>query len=154
MYNHPNWSFLFPENICRNLRLIIQAYRGDRTYQKKIWKPVKKKICDWQNQYAEIQRGPGDTPILSFRDGRDFMIIRQKRFRTEPAVHRLMGASRDIYLFCRKHRSIKAIFSAFPGISDDTILKFLRMMVDKKLMFAEKNRYLSLASAVKQKSKL
>lgn len=154
MYNHPNWSFLFPENICRNLRLIIQAYRGDRTYQKKIWKPVKKKICDWQNQYAEIQRGSGDTPILSFRDGRDFMIIRQKRFRTEPAVHRLMGASRDIYLFCRKHRSIKAIFSAFPGISDDTILKFLRMMVDKKLMFAEKNRYLSLASAVKQKSKL
>jgi hypothetical protein len=115
---------------------------------------VKKKICDWQKQYTETQRDSSDTPILSFRDGRNFMIIRQKRFRTEPAVHRLVGVSRDIYLFCRKHRSIKAIFSAFSGISDDTILKFLQMMVDKKLMFAEKNRYLSLASAVTQKSKL
>ena len=149
MYNHPNWSFLFPEDICRNLPLIIQAYRGDLTYQKKIWKPVKKKISDWQKQYAETQRDAGDAPILSFRDGRDFIIIRQKRFRAEPAVHRLVGGSREIYLFCQKHRSIKAIFSAFPDISDDTILKFLRMMVDKKLMFAEKNRYLSLASAVK-----
>ena len=149
MYNHPNWSFLFPEDICRNLPLMIQAYRGDLTYQKKIWKPVKKKISDWQKQYAETQRDAGDAPILSFRDGRDFIIIRQKRFRAEPAVHRLVGGSREIYLFCQKHRSIKAIFSAFPDISDDTILKFLRMMVDKKLMFAEKNRYLSLASAVK-----
>jgi hypothetical protein len=128
---------------------MIQAYRGDLTYQKKIWQPVRKKISDWQKQYAETHRDSGDEPILSFRDGRDFMIIRQKRFRTEPAVHRLVGASRDIYLFCRKHRPIKAILSAFPDMADDTILKFLSMMVDKKLMFAEKNRYLSLASAVK-----
>ena len=149
VFNHPNWSFLFPEDICRALPLMIQAYRGDRTYQKKIWNPVKKKISDWQKQYAETQRDSGDTPILSFRDGRDFMIIHQKRFRTEPAVHRLVGTSRDIYLFCRKHRSIKAIFAAFPGLSDNTILTFLSMMVDKKLMFAEKNRYLSLAAAVK-----
>ena len=48
-----------------------------------------------------------------------------------------------------KHRPIQAIFSAFPDIANDTILKFLSMMVDKKLMFAEKNNYLSLASAVK-----
>jgi hypothetical protein len=109
---------------------------------------VRKKISDWQKQYAEIQRDPGDTPILSFRDGREFMIIRQKRFRAEPAVHRLVGASREIYLFCQRHRPIKAIVSAFPDIPDDTIVKFLSMMVDKKLMFAEKNKYLSLASPV------
>jgi hypothetical protein len=127
---------------------MIQAYRGDLTFQKKIWKPVKKKISDWQKQYAETQKGSNDSPILSFRDGRDFMIIRQKRFRAEPAVHRLVGASREIYLFCQKHRSIKTIFSAFPDISQDAIANFLSMMVDKKLMFAEKNKYLSLASVV------
>ena len=128
---------------------MIQAYRGDLTYQKKIWRPVKKKISDWQQQYAEIQNEAGNAPILSFRDGRDFMIIRQKRFQAEPAVHRLVGASREIYLFCQKHRPVKAIFSAFPEIANDTIAKFLNMMVDKKLMFAEKNKYLSLAAAVK-----
>lgn len=148
VFNHPNWSFLFPEEIYQTLPLMIQAYRGDLTYQKKIWKPVKKKISDWQKQYAEIQKGSGVSTILSFRDGGDFMIIRQKRFRSEPAVHRLVGASREIYLFCQKHRSIKTIFSAFPDLSQDAIANFLSMMVDKKLMFAEKNKYLSLASVV------
>jgi ribosomal peptide maturation radical SAM protein 1 len=149
VFNHPNYAFLFPEDIYRTLSLMIQAYRGDLTYQKKIWRPVKKRISDWQKQYAETLKGPGDKPILSYRDGRDFMIIRQKRFRAEPAVHRLVGASRAIYLFCQKHRSIQTIFAAFPDIPDDRILNFLNMMVDKKLMFAEKNKYLSLASAVR-----
>jgi hypothetical protein len=153
VFNHPNWSLLFPEEIYRTLPLMIQAYRGDLTYQRKIWKPVKKRISDWQKQYAETQKDTGDTPILSFRDGRDFMIIRQKRFRAEPMVHRLVGASREIYLFCQKHRSLKTIFSAFPDISQDAIANFLSMMVDKKLMFAEKNKYLSLASTVKQPGK-
>jgi ribosomal peptide maturation radical SAM protein 1 len=149
VFNHPNWSFLFPEEIHRNLPLMIQTYRGNLTHQKKIWKPVKKRVSDWQKQYAEIQKDSGGIPILSFRDGRDFMIIRQKRFRAEPAVHRLAGTSREIYLFCRKHRSIKTIFSAFPAIPEDTIADFLNMMVNKKLMFTEKNNYLSLASAVR-----
>jgi hypothetical protein len=59
-----------------------------------------------------------------------------------------VGASREIYLFCQKHRPVQTIFAAFPDIPDDTIVNFLNMMVDKKLMFAEKNKYLSLASAV------
>lgn len=149
VYNHPNWSFLFPEDIYRTLPLMIQAYRGDLTYQKKIWRPVQKKIADWQKQYAEIQRGSSHAPILSYRDGRDFIIIRQKRFRAEPAVHRLVGASRRIYLFCGKHRPVKAIFSKFADQPQDKILKFLKVMVDKQLMFEEANRYLSLASPVK-----
>ncbi|MEJ2727973.1 MAG: RiPP maturation radical SAM C-methyltransferase, partial [Deltaproteobacteria bacterium] len=149
VYNHPNYAFLFPEEIHRKLPFMIQGYRGDLTYQKKIWKPVRKRISNWQKQYAEMIKEPGDNPILSYRDGRDFMIIRHKRFRARPAVHRLVGPSREIYLFCRKHRSIQAIFAAFPDIPSDTVLNFLNMMVDKKLMFTEKNKYLSLASEVK-----
>ena len=128
---------------------MIQAYRGDLMYQKKIWKPVKQKISEWHKEYVEIQSDSDGTPILSYRDGRDFMIIRQKRFQAEPAVHRLVGASREIYLFCQKHRPIKAIFSAFADIPDDSITKFLRMMVHKKLMFADNRRYLSLASTAR-----
>lgn len=149
VFNHPNWSYLFPDKIYRSLPFIIQAYRGDLTFQRKIWQPVKKKISDWQHQYAEIQRDPGDAPILSLRDGRDFIIIRQRRFRAKPAVHRLVGVSRQIYLFCQKHRPIKSICSTFTDIPDDSIVRFLKMMVDKKLMFAEKNKYLSLAVPVK-----
>ena len=131
---------------------MIQAYRGDLTYQKRIWKPVKRKIAKWQNQYTEIHNGPGHLPILSFQDGRDFIIIRQRCFQAKPATHRLVGVSRLIYLFCQKHRSIKTILTKFSTIPDDKILKFLNMMVDKKLMFAEENNYLSLAAPVRSKN--
>ena len=107
MFNHPNWSYLFPEEIYRTLPLMIQAYREDRVYQKKIWKPVKKKTLEWRKQYAEIRNGSDLLPILSFQDGREFIIIRQKRFQAAPATHRLVGVSRLIYLFCQKHRPLK-----------------------------------------------
>ena len=148
VFNHPKWSTLFPAAVCRTLPFMIQTYRGDLTYQKKIWKPVKKKIAEWQKQYTEIHNGPGHLPILSFQDGRDFIIIRQRCFQSEPAAHRLVGVSRLIYLFCQKHRSIKTILTQFSTLPDDKILKFLKMMVDKKLMFAEENKYLSLAAPV------
>jgi hypothetical protein len=124
---------------------MIQAYRGDLTYQKKIWKPVRKKISEWQKQYMQIHNGPGTLPILSYQDGRDFIIIRQRRFQAEPATHRLVGVSRLIYLFCQEHRSLKTLLTQFAGIPDDKILEFLKILVDKKLMFAEENKYLSLA---------
>ena len=148
VFNHPNWSKLFPETNWRTLPFMILAYRGDLTYQKRIWKPVRKKIAEWHKQYTEIHNGPGHLPILSFQDGRDFIIIRQKRFQAETATHRLVGVSRLIYLYCQKHRSIKAILSKFSNSPDDKILKFLKMMTAKKLMFAEENRYLSLAGPV------
>ncbi len=146
VFNHPNWSYLFPRKICQSIPFIIQAYRGDLTYQKKIWAPVKKKIADWQQQYAAIQKDSGDRPLLSLRDGGNFIIIRQRRFQAEPAIHRLVGASRRIYLYCQRHRPIKSINAAFPDIPDDAIITFLKMMVDKKLMFTEQNKYLSLAA--------
>jgi hypothetical protein len=149
VFNHPKWAYLFPQEIYRKVPFFIQACRGNLTYQKKIWRPVKEKISLWQKQYADVHARPGDLPILSFRDGGDFIIIRQRRFQAEPASHRLISASRSIYLHCQKPRSIKAIFSEFPDIPGDKIIKFLRMMVDKKLMFEENNKYLSLAAPVR-----
>ena len=37
----------------------------------------------------------------------------------------------------------------FPAFAEDKILAFLKMMVGKKLMFQERDRYLSLAIPVK-----
>ena len=128
---------------------MIQAYRGDLNYQRKLWQPVRKKISDWQRRYLEIQKSSDNDPILSLRDGKDFVIIRQKRFQAEPAVHRLVGPSRQIYLFCQKYRSFRSICASFSGIPARSIENFLTMMVAKKLMFAEKNRYLSLAAVIK-----
>ncbi|MGA7145912.1 MAG: RiPP maturation radical SAM C-methyltransferase [Desulfobacterales bacterium] len=145
IFNHPNYRSLFPPDVVQSMRFIIQAYRGDIGYQKRIWAPVKRKLKDWKKTYAKLHQGEKHENILTFRDGRYFLIIRQKRSGGEPMTHRLEGTSRSVYLFCQKHRTIKRIINRFPSTPADRIEPFLKMMTDKKLMFSEDDRYLSLA---------
>lgn len=145
VFNHGNYARIFPSGIVGSMKFTIQAYRGDLGYQKRIWQPVKKKLKAWKKAYAKLHQGPKYEHILSFRDGRNFLIIRQRRVNDEPLTHRLEGTSRAIYLFCQKHRSLKRIVNRFSSIPSDRIESFLKMMVNKKLMFRENNRYLSLA---------
>ena len=145
VFNHPNYKNLFPPDVVRSMRFIIQAYRGDLGYQKKIWAPVKRELKAWEKTYAELTQGEKHENILSFRDGRNFMIIRQKRLGGEPLTHRLEGTGRAVYLFCQKHRALNQIVDRFSSTPADRIEPFLRMMTDKKLMFREDDRYLSLA---------
>ena len=144
-FNHPHYGALFPPEIVRETKFMIQAYRGDRMRQRRLWRPVKARVEQWRRDYEEIGRRFRYQPILSFRDGREFLIIRQLRRQGEPLTHRLTGASRKIYLLCRKNRSMKKILQHFPDLRAEQITAFLKMMVDKKLMFAENGRYLSLA---------
>ncbi len=149
VFNHPNWGCLFPKEITESMRFMIQAYRGDRGYQKKIWRPVEKAMKYWQQTYTEQNCRSQQSPALNFRDGREFLIIRQRKFDAETINHRLVGTSRLIYLYCQHHRSIKRIRDRFPAFAEDKILSFLKLMVTKKLMYEEKGRYLSLAIPVK-----
>ncbi len=151
VFNHPNYRVLFPPDVCRSVCFVIQSYKGDLGYQRKLWRPVKKKVRDWKKTYGKLHNSPSNSPILSFRDGRDFLIIRQKRLGKEPMTHRLLGTSRAIYLFCQTHRSLKRIAARFPSAGEDRIVPFLKMMSDKKLMFEENGRYLSLAVPVTQR---
>jgi len=150
VFNHPNWGFLFPKKYLSRMQFMIQAYRGDIGYQKKIWRPVEDKVKAWQKAYRELNGGMLGSPALNLRDGRNFLIIRQRNLNSETINHRLVGTSRLIYLFCRRHRSLKRIRDQFPAFAEDKIVAFLKMMVAKKLMFEEKGRYLSLAVAVKR----
>ncbi len=145
VFNHKNYAGIFPPEVVESMQFTIQAYRGDLGNQKRLWQPVKKKLEAWEKAYAKLHQGPKHENILSFRDGRSFLIIRQRRHDGEPLTHRLEGTSRAIYLYCQKHRALKRIIDRFPSIPSDRIEPFLKMMVDKKLMFRENHRYLSLA---------
>jgi len=149
VFNHPNYAAIFPSDIFRSMRFMIQAYRGDLGHQRRLWQPVKKKVRAWKKAYAELHKGSLLAPILSFRDGRDFLIIRQRQLNTEPMTHRIVGTSRAIYLFCQEHHSLKSILAHFPKVAEERTVPFLRMMVDKKLMFEENGKYLSLAVPVR-----
>jgi ribosomal peptide maturation radical SAM protein 1 len=149
VFNHPNWGVLFPDRILASMRFMIQAYRGDLGFQRRIWRPVEKAMKQWQQVYTEQNCRPERSPSLNFRDGREFLIIRQRKFDAETINHRLVGTSRLIYLYCQHHRSFKRIRERFPAFAEDKILSFLKMMIAKKLMYEEKDRYLSLAIPVK-----
>jgi len=145
--NHPHYTALLPNDLCAGVQFMIQTYRGDRQRQQRLWRPVKAQLKDWKKTYRQLRCQPPYGPILSYRDGREFLIIRQKRIDAPPFTHRLRGKSREIYLFCRTHRSLERIVARFAPLTEGQVLPFLRMMVDKRLMFAENGRYLSLAAS-------
>ena len=145
VFNHRNYGLMFPPDVFKAMRFTVQSYRGDLRAQRKLWRPVEKKLNAWKKSYGELHKSPEYENILSFRDGINFMIIRQKRLNSQPLTHRLEGTSRAIYLFCMHHRSLKRIFARFPSVAADRIEDFLKIMVNKKLMFQENHTYLSLA---------
>jgi radical SAM superfamily enzyme YgiQ (UPF0313 family) len=145
IFNHPNYAKIFPQEIHRHMTFLIQRYRGDMGFQKQLWRPVEQRVDDWEKTYTRIHRTGGDTPILSYRDGRDFMIIRQERLSKAPFTHRLEGLSRKVYLYCGQHQSLEKILHHFQGLTQEKVVPFLKMMTDKKLMFEENGKYLSLA---------
>ncbi len=143
--NHRYWRTLFPEDVCRRLDFMIQAYRGDRVRQRRLWRPVREKVRQWRKIYGVLHEGDQPGPILTFRDGGDFLILRQRRVGKKPMVHRLKGVSRQVYLFCGHRRTFQRIAARFPRIGEKQLQDFLESMVAMKLVFRERNRYLSLA---------
>jgi hypothetical protein len=152
VFNHPAYGRILPQEIYQNVPLMHQAYRGDLGLQKRLWRPVIEAVKTWQKNYDAARADPLEGPILTYRDGGDFMIIRDNRSGIRAETHRLVSLSRSIYLFCARHRSLSQIREVFQGPSLDQIVEFLNLMVQKKLMFREKDQYLSLAVRVGGKS--
>jgi ribosomal peptide maturation radical SAM protein 1 len=150
--NHPHWRKLFPPSVFRNLPLTVQSYRGGLSRQRTLWQPVRQKISAWEKAYSNLHQTPFHEPILTYRDGGDFMIIRERRPAGESASHRLEGKSRQIYLFCEHHRPLKRILESVPRLSQNAVTDFLNTMIAQKLVFEENGTYLSLA--VPEKSTL
>jgi len=143
--NHANNQKLFPKPILSELELLVKDYRGDRKYQRKIWKPVLEKIKKWQQYHEKRAQGALSKPLLYYRDGGDFLIIRQELPDGKILQHSLKGSSRLIYLFCRRIRTEKEIFAGFRGIPPQKVLSFLAVLNKKRLLFSEKSRHLALA---------
>ncbi len=147
--NHPHYGSLFPQGLLREMRLTIQGYRGDLKVQRKLWRPVVERLKSWERAYEDMRTSSGGSPALSYRDGRDFLLIHQRRPHLASVHHRLTGSSREIYLFCRIHQSLCDVVRRFPNLSEDKVQPFLNGMVEKKLMFREGDRFLSLAVALR-----
>ena len=147
--NHPFYGCLFPREILSQLRLILQGYEGGLRAQQRLWRPVIEALKSWTETYTRLRSASKGDPLLSYRDGGTFLIIRERRPGPDDMTHRVRGSSRQIYLFCEKNRSLSEIVERFPGFGQEKILPFLSMMVDKKLMFREGEKFLSLAVPIR-----
>jgi ribosomal peptide maturation radical SAM protein 1 len=146
VWPHPYLAKLFPEEVASRLTFMLHGYRGDRLRQYKRWRPVERKVAQWRLAYGRLQPSEVDTPALYLRDGGGFAIIVQHRERGLPCKHRLTGSSRAIYQFCQRPRSMGRLRAAFETVAEADLRAFLKMMVAKGLMFAEGERFLSLAA--------
>jgi ribosomal peptide maturation radical SAM protein 1 len=143
--NDKRWNALFPPFMVGKMRLMIQGYKGGRGAQRSLWAPVSARLRRWEIEYKRLMCGPNPDPVLGYQDGREFLIINRRWPDKTADVHRLLRASRQVYLFCRKSRSRERIQARFPQLPADKLDGFLRMMLDKGLMFGEFEKFLSLA---------
>lgn len=143
IYPHPFFSYLFPEELRRQLRPLIWSYVGDRRYQQRLWRPVIKKVETWRKRWSQLRAEKG--PLLTYRDGGSFVILRQVTPEGKVLHHRLQGLSREIYLFLTEPRSFSTLKKVFPQVPEDRLRGFLKDLKAKKLLFQEGERFLALA---------
>jgi len=140
---------IFPAPVLKNLTLLLNEYRGDRERQRRLWRPVVKKVLAWQSFYAKRQAPAHLSPPLSCRDGGSFLLIRQELPGKPTLHHRLRGLSRSIYLACAEIREIDELARLFPRLSREALLNFLEGLAAKRLLFTQDTRYLALAVSQK-----
>ena len=143
LYPHPYYRYLFPEEILRRLVPLAWAYSGDRRRSHKLWQPVIKKVKNWQKVWTRLREKHG--PLLTFREGGDFLLIRQVTPEGRILHHRLKGTSRRIYLFLTEPRDFRTLREAFPSVSGETLRSFLEDLHRKRLIFREGERFIALA---------
>ncbi|UCG11864.1 MAG: RiPP maturation radical SAM C-methyltransferase [Deltaproteobacteria bacterium] len=143
--NHPNYSVLLPDSLGTSLCLMIKNYVGDRTRQKRLWRPVSKEVKFWQQQYHSLKAQHSLSPLLGYRDGGDFLLVRRRTKESELETFRLRKSSRDIYRFCESTRNLAEIQNQFPKFSFDQLQSFVSDLEVKRLMFQEGGNVLSLA---------
>jgi hypothetical protein len=124
---------------------MIKTYIGDRTKQKKLWMPVARALDRWQEQYHSLRKDQFPAPLLGYRDGGDFLLIRRRSKNYQMETFRLKGYSRGIYRLCETRRTLGQILHEFQNVSSDKLENFISHMVEKRLMFREGDQVLSLA---------
>ena len=140
---HPKYTALFPSHWIDALEMLVYDYQGSgRTRQKQLWAPVRKKLKAWQVFHHKRH---SRQPALSFRDGGDFLIIRQERLGLDTLHHRLAGLSREIYLHCAQPVTEKELLQTFSRVTKEQLCHFLADLIKKQLLYHSHESYLALA---------
>ena len=140
---HRFYQHLFPGHRLEGMRGLVMEYRGDLTVQRTLWEPVQRRLEEWAEQYERLTRH--HPRLLSFRDGKEFLLIRQVMPDGQVFHHRLPSLARSIYLSCLDPRPIKEVVEAFPQQPAHRLVQWLNSMIEKRLMMASDDKVIGLA---------
>ncbi|MHB1350390.1 MAG: RiPP maturation radical SAM protein 1 [Desulfobulbus sp.] len=141
---HPWNRDLYPREVLARLSMLIDTGKGGRGRQRDLWQPVRKKMREWSAFHRQRSE---QGPALSYRDGGDFLIIRQERPGQPVLHHRLHGLSRELYLACATPATKKDLLKKGKSITGQQLDAFLGDLEQKQLLFRHGD--LSLALAVR-----
>ncbi len=136
------YGHIFPKEILDRLQPLILDWRGDRMRQKRIWRSIERRI----EHLYRARKEHHASSLLTWREGGDFITIKQRLPDGQVLNHRLAGPSRQIYLAATDTTHEEELLSRFPGISREKLRAFLSDLVKKRLMFREAGRVLALAT--------
>lgn len=140
--SHPFYHKLFPGRVLKEFSPLILQYRGDRQRQYRIWKRVEKKVSEWIHNR---QRVGNHGKLLSFREGDDFLIIKQVLPDGRVLHHRLQGLSKKLYLFCLDPTEFEELCRQAAPVPRESVERFVKDLQSKKLIFHQNGYVLSLA---------
>ena len=139
-----------PEDVWRRIHLLDLSFDCSAVAD---WSPVEAACAAWTEAHANR----GGEHLLEYRDGGTFLRITDRRRQRDQIGNRrrqtditLTGRGRSLYLFCMQIRSIKDVLGKFSGHGDfdaSACEAFVGAMVERKLMFREGAKVLSLALA-------
>lgn len=136
---HRNYRILFPE--ARPGKTMVYEYGGSLKKDRSFWQRVRREIEKWQRYWEAHAR---HIPPLTYRDGGDFLLIRQVVEGGTVLQHRLRGASRKIFLEMLEPIEIKALLERNPSVPEDRLISFLEDLKEKRLVFQERAKVLAL----------
>lgn len=125
-------------------RLELFDLECDHTLPRADWSAVAAMCARWASAYAKSQ-----GPSLIYRDGITFLNIEDERF-GELRTVTLEGLARDLYLECMEIRMIGHLVrraAARFAASEAEVREILAELCEHRLVYTERDRYLSLAVA-------
>ena len=141
---HPAYKTMIPSAHLAGLTLPVKNYTGDLTRQKRMWKPVRKKVGLWKKFHNERHSLYYHQP-LCYRDGGGFMIIRQEIPDGRVLHHKLQGFSRSVYLTAQSICTIEDLLKKHPSVKENSLIAFVEDLVAKKIFFRDGDKCLALA---------
>ena len=130
-----------PADVWHRLELFDRDF--DQIAPTADWSPVRQAVARWSG----LHRGNKKGHLLIYRSGLDYITIEDSRFGDFRAAT-FEGIERDLYVYCMEVRTFGQIAKRFRAtVSERAIRHALQLFVENRIMYAEQDRYLSLAMA-------